>query len=70
MIEGLLDGSVVERLPLAQVVIPESQDQVHQASCIGPASPSVYVSASLSVSQMNEKKSMIEFTNNAKIRQF
>ena len=41
-----LGGSVVECLPLAQVMIPRSWDQVpHQAP-----SPSAYVSASLCVS--------------------
>ena len=54
-IQGRLGGSVVERLPLAQGVIPESQDQVqHQASCVEPASPSAGASASLSVSFMNK----------------
>ena len=49
---GLLGGSVVECLPLAQVVIPESWDQVpHWAPCSEPASPSAYVSASLCVSR-------------------
>ena len=48
---GCLRGSVVEHLPLAQVVIPGSWDQVsHQASLGELASPSAYVSASLSVS--------------------
>ena len=47
---GRLGGSVVGRLPLVQGVIPESWDQVpHQAPCMGPASPSAYVSASLYV---------------------
>ena len=50
--EGCLDGSMVEHLPLAQVVISESWAQVpHQAPCVEPASPSDCVSASLSVSQ-------------------
>ena len=44
--QGYLGGSVVEHLPLAQVVIPGSWDQVlHQASHREPASPSAYVSA-------------------------
>ena len=48
--KGRLGGSVVERLPLAQGVILESQDQVrHQASCMEPASPSACISASLSM---------------------
>ena len=47
---GCLGGSVVEHLPLAQVMIPESQDQVpHGAPLRKPTSPSTYVSASLSV---------------------
>ena len=46
---------MVEHLPLAQVVIPGSWDQVlHQAPYREPASPSAYVSASLSVSLMNK----------------
>ena len=48
---GHLGASVVEHLPLAQVVIPGSWDQVpHWAPHRKPASPSAYVSASLSVS--------------------
>ena len=48
---GHLGGSVDERLPLAQVVIPGSWDQVpHGAPCKKPASPSACVSASLCVS--------------------
>ena len=36
-----------KHLPLAKGMILESQDQVpHQAPCMKPASPSVYVSAS------------------------
>ena len=47
---GHLGGSVVERLPLAQVVIPGSWDQVlHWAPHGEPASPSPCVSASLCV---------------------
>ena len=53
--EGHLGSSVVERLPLTQVVIPGSWDRVlHQAPCGEPAFPSAYVSASLSVSFMNK----------------
>ena len=52
---GHLGGSVVECLPLAQGVIPGSQDGVpHRAPRKEPASPSVYVSASLCVSLMNK----------------
>ena len=48
-------GSVVEHLPLALVVIPESWDQVPlQVPQREPASPSAYVSASLFVSLMNK----------------
>ena len=43
---GRLGGSVVERLPLAQGVSLESPDRV---PCMGPASLSAYVSASLSL---------------------
>ena len=47
---GRLGGSVVERLPLAQVMILWSWDVVlHQAPCGKPGSPSAYVSASLSL---------------------
>ena len=53
--EGHLGGSVVEHLPSAQVVILWSWDQVlRQAPHKEPASPSAYVSASLSVSLMNK----------------
>ena len=46
---GRQGGSVVECLPSAQGVIPESGDPVpHQDPCEEPASPSAYVSASLS----------------------
>ena len=45
-----MGGSVVERLPSAQVVILGFWDQVpHQAPPRAPASPSAYVSASLSL---------------------
>ena len=48
---GAPGGSAVERLPLAQSVILESQDRVpHWASCMKPTSPSTYVSASLCAS--------------------
>ena len=47
---GCLGGSEVEHLPLAQDMILEFQDQVpHQARCMEPASPSAYVSASVSL---------------------
>ena len=51
-----MDGSVVEHLPLAQVMIPESWDQVpHQVPHREPASSSsAYVSVSQSVSLMNK----------------
>ena len=46
---GHLDGSVVEHLPLTQGIIPGSWDRVlHRAPSREPASPSAYVSASLS----------------------
>ena len=54
-IEGHLGGSVVEHLPLAQVVNPGSWDRVlHQASHREPVSPPACVSASLSMSLMNK----------------
>ena len=50
-----LSGSVVEHLLLAQGMIPGSGDQgSHRALRGKPASPSAYVSASLSVSLMNK----------------
>ena len=53
--QGHLGWSVVECLPLAQVVIPGSWDRVlHQAPRMEPASTSAYVSASLCVSLMNK----------------
>ena len=53
--QGHLGGSVVERLPLAQVVILGSWDRVlHQAPHGELASPSAYVSAFLSVSLRNK----------------
>ena len=52
---GHLGGSVVEHLPLAQVMILESRDRVpHQAPRQEPASPSAYVYASLCVSLMDK----------------
>ena len=49
--QGHLGDSVVELLPLAQVVILGSQDQVPHRE---PASPSACVSASLPGSLMNK----------------
>ena len=47
---GCLGGSVVQCLPSAQAVIPESYDRVlHWAPYMEPAPPSPHVSASLSV---------------------
>ena len=55
MLEGHLGDSVVEHLPLAQVMILGSWDRVpHLAPQEEPASPSACVSASLSVSLMNK----------------
>ena len=52
---GHLGGSLVEHLPLAQVMILGSWDQVlHQAPHREPASPPTYVRASLYVSLMNK----------------
>ena len=52
---GHLGGSLVEHLPLAQVVIPGSWDPVpYLAPRKEPASSLAYVSASLSVSLMNK----------------
>ena len=51
---GHLGCSAVERLPLAQGVIPEFWDRVPRgAPCMEPASPSAF-SASLCVSLMNK----------------
>ena len=47
---GHLGGSAVERLPLAQGVIPVRDQVLHKASSEEPASPSAYVPASLCVS--------------------
>ena len=52
---GCLGGSVVEGLPLAQGVILGSWDQdPHKAPRRGPASPSAYVSTSVSASLKNK----------------
>ena len=52
---GSLGGSAVWRLPLAQGVILESQDQVpHRAPGMEPTSPSPCVSAPLSLSVYHE----------------
>ena len=53
---GHLSGSVVERLPLAQGMIPDWDRVSHQAPHRDPASPSVSVSvsASLCLSLMNK----------------
>ena len=49
-----LGGSVVQHLPLTQVMVPGFWNRVpHRAPCGEPASPSACVSASLSVSLMN-----------------
>ena len=53
--QGHLGGSVVERLPLALVMIPGFWDQVpYRSPCREPAAPSAYVSASLSMPFMNK----------------
>ena len=50
LLAGMPGGSVVERLPLAQSVIPRSGIESRMGACCGEAaSPSAYVSASLSV---------------------
>ena len=50
-----LGGSAVKRLPSAQGVILEFPDQVpHGAPCVGPASTSACVSATLCVYLMNK----------------
>ena len=52
---GSLGGSAVERLPLTQGLILETQDQVPgRTPCMEPASPSASASASLSASLMNK----------------
>ena len=52
---GHLAGSGVEHLPSAQEMILGPWDRVlHRAPCMEPASPSAFVSASLSVSLMNK----------------
>ena len=54
-IQDNLDGRVVELLSWAQVMILGSWDRVlHQASHREPASPSAYVSASLSLCVSHE----------------
>ena len=54
-IQGHLDGSMVEHLPLAQIMILGSWDRVlQQAPCRKPSSPSACISASLCVSVMNK----------------
>ena len=56
-IVGRPGGAVVERLPLAQVMILGSRDRVPcRAPRMEPASPSACVSASLSVFLMNKLK--------------
>ena len=53
--KGRLGGSVVKHLPSAQSVILESRNRVpHWAPCMEPASPSAYVSASLSLNVSHE----------------
>lgn len=53
---GCLGGSVVEHLPLAQVMILGFWDQVlHWAPHRESACPSAYVSVSLSVSLKNKQ---------------
>ena len=48
--QGCLGGLAVERLPLAQGMIPESWDRVpHRAPCMEPVLPLPYVSASFSL---------------------
>ena len=52
---GHLGGSVVEHLPVAQVLILGSWDQVpHQGPHKESVSPSAYVLTSVSVSLMNK----------------
>ena len=72
---GHLSGSVAKHLPLAQVEIPGSWDVVpHQDPCRKPASPSAYVSASLSVclSWINKilKKKLVNIIHNGEILNF
>ena len=52
---GALGGSAAGRLPSAQGVTLGSQDRVrHRAPCREPASPSAFVSASLSLCLTNK----------------
>ena len=55
VIGGHLGGSEVECLPLAQGVIPWSQDRApHRTPCMEPASPTAYFSACLSLCVSHE----------------
>ena len=70
-VQGHLDGSVVEHLPLAQVVIPGSWDQVLKQAPQGETiSPCVYFSACLPVSVMNKKKSLKTNKQNPQVSKF
>ena len=52
-----MGGSALEHLPLAQVMVPGSQNQVpHRAPCMEPASPSACVYDSLSVCVSHKEK--------------
>ena len=54
-IGGSLGGAAVWCLPLAQGMILETLDRIpHRAPCMEPASPSAYVSASLSLCDYHE----------------
>ena len=56
IVVGSLGGAAVWRLPLAQGVILEARDRIpRRAPCMGPASPSACVSASLSLCVSHEK---------------
>ena len=62
MIMGCLGGSVVEHLPLAQVMILKSQDPVlHRGPCKEPASSSAFASASLYVSHEYINKTLKKY---------